>query len=190
MKETADEKDVSAIEDSSQTESRVPCQDAHAQRSRDTEQASRSGTGTAYCVKSCASISTSEETTVKKPSFSFPKTCRLRLHREFQRVYAHGKRVRGAHISLMVYRAPAGGGFKLGLSVRKKVYKRAVDRNRVKRRLREMVRLRRNELADDAWLVIHAEAGVCKASWQALLNEFDELCLRAGIKRATASSRD
>ena len=89
-------------------------------------------------------------------------------------------------MSLMVYHPPAGSGFKLGLSVRKKMYKHAVDRNRIKRRLREIVRLARNDLPENLWLVIHAETGIDKASWQELVSEFDTLCSKAGIKGARA----
>ena len=75
-------------------------------------------------------------------------------------------------------------GFKVGFSVRKKLYRHAVDRNHVKRRLRELVRLQRACLAPDVWLVLQAHSGVPAAPWSALGSEFQTLCQSAGLLRA------
>ena len=55
-------------------------------------------------------------------------------------VYRHGKTVRQPKISLVFYQN-ARGGQRFAVVVSKKVFKHAVDRNRVRRRLYEAVRL-------------------------------------------------
>lgn len=125
------------------------------------------------------------DTTVVKPSFSFPKQNRLFLRRDFNRVLSNGKRFPGRIITILVCPVDPREGFKAGFTVRKKIFKRAVDRNRVKRRLREIVRLCRPALNDNIWIILLAGPETLKAPWQSLCEEFNELCLRAGILRNT-----
>jgi len=121
------------------------------------------------------------DTTVNTPSFSFPKQNRLFLKRDFSRVFSSGKRVSGRIITILACPVEPGEGFKAGFSVRKKLFKRSVDRNRIKRRLREIVRLHRDGLSDDVWILLMAGPRSLAAPWQLLCDEFKELCLRAGI---------
>ena len=69
---------------------------------------------------------------------SFPRRERLRHRRDFQRCYARGMRRHGALLILFVH--PNGqSGPRFGITASRKVGK-AVVRNRVKRRLREIYR--------------------------------------------------
>lgn len=131
------------------------------------------------------------ETTDTAPSFSFPKRLRLHRQRDFTALYRNGRRVHGVFMMLIAF-APPGEcvGFKAGFSVRKKLYHRAVDRNRVKRRLRELVRLKRPELTDRMWIVLQANAGVVTCPWKTLWIEFNTLCTKAGLDRAKASPHE
>ena len=131
------------------------------------------------------------ETTDTAPSFSFPRRLRLHRQRDFAALYRTGRRARGELITLIALVPPAAdAGFKAGFSVRKKLYRRAVDRNRVKRRLRELVRLKRPELAESVWLVLQANAGVDTCPWKTLWNEFNTLCSSAGLHRGKASPHE
>jgi len=57
----------------------------------------------------------------------------------------------------------------------------AVVRNRVRRRLREIVRKHQHDLQEDFWIVLIAKAGATKASYTALEDEWLRLAKRASI---------
>ncbi len=69
-----------------------------------------------------------------------PKENRLRLKKAFERIFNDGKWGGQGCISLK-YKPMEGSDPKIGFMVGKKVSKSAVKRNRIKRQLREMVRL-------------------------------------------------
>ena len=82
----------------------------------------------------------------------FPRRRRLTRPDEFNRVYGQGRRTRQG--PLVVHALPnACGHARLGLSVSKKVGN-AVDRNRVKRRLRDAFRHLQHQLPGSYDLVI------------------------------------
>ncbi len=60
----------------------------------------------------------------------------------------------------------------------------AVERNHVRRRLRELVRLTRRKLREGVWLVLIARAAAREASWHALHDEWLALAERASILNA------
>lgn len=72
-----------------------------------------------------------------------PRASRLRRSRDFQAVYK--RRLSWATPKLVLYVRPRtpreGGESRLGFVISKKIAKRAHDRNRLKRRLREIGRL-------------------------------------------------
>lgn len=81
----------------------------------------------------------------ESPRFLFRRPLRLRRARDFARVYREGSRARGP--SLTVALVPNGLEHpRLGLSVGKRCWKRAVRRNRVRRVFREAFRLSVPEL--------------------------------------------
>ena len=76
---------------------------------------------------------------------SFPRAVRLLRHADFERVYKQGKRHYSASMSVFYLERPAGdkasaSGLRVGFTVGR-VLGGAVQRNRMKRRLREAVRL-------------------------------------------------
>src|SRR5689334_12518807 len=73
-----------------------------------------------------------------------PRAARLKRNRDFRAVYARGKSFSTPALTLYVRpRArgePAGAASRLGFVISKKAARRAHDRNRLKRRLREICR--------------------------------------------------
>jgi ribonuclease P protein component len=70
----------------------------------------------------------------------FPRSVRLLRHADFERVYKQGQRHFAAHMTVFYLRRQDGKGSRVGFTVGK-VLGGAVTRNRMKRRLREAVRL-------------------------------------------------
>jgi ribonuclease P protein component len=108
---------------------------------------------------------------------------RLRSPRDFQRVRAQGKRVSGGLLSLGYVAQAEPGWTRFGLSVSRRVGG-AVVRNRVKRRLREIVRRKLADIAPGFDLVITARAGAADARIEALDQETRTLLSRARLLRA------
>jgi ribonuclease P protein component len=70
----------------------------------------------------------------------FPRGVRLLRHADFERVYKQGRRHFAAHLTVFYLARQKAEGVRVGFTV-SKVLGGAVVRNRMKRRLREAVRL-------------------------------------------------
>lgn len=95
---------------------------------------------------------------------TLPKSRRLRTPDDFRRVYQSRQFGNSAHhtFNARAKEADSELGAALGVTVSKKVSKHAVQRNRIKRQIREFYRLRQHQL-DPAELVITAKASCAKA---------------------------
>jgi ribonuclease P protein component len=119
---------------------------------------------------------------VKQPAANvggdFPRSARLLKHSDFERVYKQGRRHFSAHLSVFYLRqviaGPASGhqGARVGFTVGRALGG-AVQRNRIKRRLREAVRRQREVLsgAGAVDLVINPKKSVLTLDFSAVLNE-------------------
>ena len=72
---------------------------------------------------------------------------RLTGHDAFESVLRHGRRIEGLYLQLIVAPAPASGG-RIGYIISRKISTRAVDRNRIRRKLREAVRAQPSATCD------------------------------------------
>ncbi len=81
------------------------------------------------------------------PTHIFPKSQRLKSRKKLQQVFAEGKSVRTKDLRL-VYLAEksALADVKCGVGLTTRNFKHAVDRNRIKRLLREAYRLQQHDL--------------------------------------------
>jgi ribonuclease P protein component len=112
---------------------------------------------------------------------------RLCANRDFQRVYRAGRS--WAHPLLVLHVLAQPEGRRVGISVSKKVGG-AVCRNRVKRRLREIVRARIGDWKPgfDAVLVIRAPAA--RAEFADLIQALEQLAQRSHITREPEGDPD
>jgi len=105
-----------------------------------------------------------------KPGLGFPRDARLVRKSEFDAVYRTGKRRSNSHFTLFV-RANELPLSRFGFSI-KKALGGAVVRNRMRRRLREIVRCHRQEIPAGWDMVIHPKSSVARAPFAALTAEF------------------
>ena len=113
---------------------------------------------------------------------TFPKRRRLHNRREFQRVYNEGVRISGRLFSVFLLRDAENGPSRVGLTVSRKVGG-AVVRNRVKRLLREAVRLNWECLPDGCWAVLHARPSVRTAAFSEVESEWLRMMRRSSEAR-------
>lgn len=122
------------------------------------------------------------DATTRHPRFRFPAARRLRLNRDFVRVRTEGRTVRGNLLMLGVLPVDETAAFRVGLVTSKRVGG-AVARNRVRRRLREIVRRHQHALGTGLWLVVIARPVAACASSAALEDDWLRLLKRASILR-------
>jgi ribonuclease P protein component len=97
---------------------------------------------------------------------TFPREARLVRKAEFDAVYRAGKRRSSSHFTAF-FRANEQPQSRFGFSI-KKALGGAVVRNRIRRRLREMVRCHRLEIPAGWDIVIHPKSTVASAAFAAL----------------------
>jgi ribonuclease P protein component len=115
-----------------------------------------------------------------QPDFSFGKSKRLIRSSDFARVRSEGCTFRGNLMMLGVMTGSDAQSFRAGFVTSKRVGG-AVVRNRIRRRLREIVRLHQRELRQDLWLVTIARSGAARARYPELRDEWLRLAKRASI---------
>ena len=115
-----------------------------------------------------------------------PAEQRLRNNRDFRAVYAKGRSRVGPLAVLYVWKRPADSpaptsGRRIGFVVSKK-QGGAIERNRIKRRMREAVRLRLGDLKDGPYdLIFVARSGLKTAEWPQLQAALAELLRQGGM---------
>jgi ribonuclease P protein component len=128
-----------------------------------------------------ATVSRASET----PRLDFPRACRLVRRAEYDAVYRQGRRRSSREFT--VFLRPNGlGHSRFGWSI-KKALGGAVRRNRIRRRLREIVRLHRQEISPGWDIVIHPRSSAATADFPALASELWKLLPR---EKPAANSKD
>ena len=110
----------------------------------------------------------------------FPKTRRLTLTSQFALVRTEGQSVRGRLLILGFLRREKTERFQVGFVTSKRIGG-AVVRNRVRRRLRDVVRTQQGKLREGFWFVVIARPAAARACYRALKDEWLRLAERASI---------
>jgi ribonuclease P protein component len=102
-----------------------------------------------------------------------PRTARLLKPADFRRVFQRARRAQDANFTILA-RANDGNPARLGLAIARKQVRRAVDRNRLKRLIRDSFRHRRAEL-HGLDLVVMARSRAVSATNAELFESLAEL---------------
>jgi ribonuclease P protein component len=123
----------------------------------------------------------STEHTAANAGASFPRSARLLKHSDFDRVYKQGRRHFSSHMTVFYLRQAEGASSQAALPEKSarvgftvgRVLGGAVERNRIKRRLREAVRRRRSVLqgAGAVDVVINPKKSVLNLEFSVVLEE-------------------
>ena len=113
---------------------------------------------------------------------AFPRSARLLRHADFERVYKQGRRHFSASMTVFYWqraeaaeaqaaaKSPVASGLRIGFTV-SRALGGAVQRNRMKRRLREAVRLTRPLTGPSADVVINPKKTLLTADFAAVVSE-------------------
>lgn len=108
------------------------------------------------------------------------KELRLRKNQDFQLVFKKGTSVANRQLVLYVYKNPETKHFRVGISVSKKIG-RAVVRNKIKRRLKEIVRSHAQHIPPGVDLILIVRAQAVGLTYQELSGSFIHLLKRAKL---------
>ena len=117
---------------------------------------------------------------MSRKKLSLPKTKRLTLSSEFARVKGQGITERGRYLVLGTAKVKEETSFRAGFITPKHIGT-AVVRNRVRRRLRDIVRTEQPRLQTGLWIVVVARPYAANATHQQLRDEWLRLAERASI---------
>jgi ribonuclease P protein component len=143
-----------------------------------------------------ASVPEASNQGIERPTAkSFPRSARLLRHADFERVYKQGKRHFSASMTVFYLSRQESKanieivpGLRVGFTVGRALGG-AVQRNRMKRRLREAVRLTRPVPGPPADVVINPKKALLSTDFDAVLNEVRQAFVVIDKKLAGSASR-
>lgn len=110
----------------------------------------------------------------------FPKSARLSRASEFARLKREGTSFHGRLMVLSVLKTEPDAETRIGFITSRRVGG-AVVRNRVRRRLREVVRAVRPAIGRGHWLVLIARQSASRATFEAIRTEWLQLAQRSAV---------
>ena len=124
---------------------------------------------------------------------ALPKSMRLKGHRTFDYIHKNSKKYRGSLMSFKVARSnpqllishkltDISKNFKVAIAISKKVSKKAVVRNKIRRILHEyLLKIIQNNSHKPYWLLVNLEFGYSFYDKNKLLEEFRHLMFKSGL---------
>jgi ribonuclease P protein component len=109
-----------------------------------------------------------------------PSSLRIKQSRDYARVRSEGTSFPGRYLVLSVLRGAISSGFQFGLITPKRIGI-AVVRNKVRRRLREIVRAHQERIADGCHVVVIARWKSPEAGYADLEKDWLRLAKRADL---------
>ncbi|MEM6251554.1 MAG: ribonuclease P protein component [Cyanobacteria bacterium P01_D01_bin.156] len=121
---------------------------------------------------------------------ALPKQHRLRSPRSFSKVYRQGQRAGGRVLGIKALREPAPGnapherglpGVCFGVSISRKVHKRAVVRNRIKRQIHTAISTLLPRIHGAWWIVINVRPAATTCEYYEFLQELEKLLVELEV---------
>jgi ribonuclease P protein component len=122
-----------------------------------------------------------------RPALGLPRTRRLLRKVDYEAVYARGRRLGDGLFGISFLRREPPGPSRIGMSVGLKAAGNGVQRNRIRRVIRESFRLAQHEL-EGVDIVVTARSGVRHAANERLRHSLDALWSKLA-RQCGASSR-
>lgn len=108
-----------------------------------------------------------------------PKAHRLKKRQDYRAVYEQGIRRYSPHLTLIALNQKQGMNqipeTKVGISISKKVSKKAVIRNRIKRQIRSAIMANWQLIAPGAQIIIVVKPKAIKCKYEHFLRELEKL---------------
>ncbi len=123
-------------------------------------------------------------------STHFLRSARLILNNDFQKVFANKTNLVGKYMVIWFADGIKDTGLRLGVVASKRTFRRAVDRNRAKRLLREAFRLNKSNFNIDRDLVIVARKRILDVKCQDVEQELLRLLNVASGRGQEANGRE
>jgi ribonuclease P protein component len=122
-------------------------------------------------------------------SYTFRRAEKLHRDKDFQQVLKSGRRLVHPAIFIYIYPQPATGKIRrLGLITSRRIGN-AVQRNRLKRRLREIFRLNKDRLAPGIDIIFMTRPGAADLNYRQLQSVVYALFTKAGVLHAEEKDR-
>ena len=122
---------------------------------------------------------------------ALPRQYRLRSPRSFSKVYRHGKRAAKRCLAIKALKNPlpdeetlsngSSSGLRFGVSISRKVHKRAVVRNRIKRQIHAALGLLLPRVSGDWWIVINVRTTATACEYNEFLRELEKLLIELEV---------
>ena len=124
---------------------------------------------------------------------ALPKSMRLKGHRTFDYIHKNSKKYRGSLMTFKVARSnpqllishklnDISKNFKVAIAISKKVSKKAVVRNKIRRILHEyLLKIIHNNSHKPYWLLVNLKFGYSYYDKDKLLEEFHHLMFKSGL---------
>lgn len=139
----------------------------------------RRAAGSSLSATSEPSVTESAKPPQPRPGHSFPKSARLLKTSDFKRVYDHGRKISGPFFMAICAAHSGSEPARVGFTVPRRLGN-SVIRNRIRRRMREAVRLELHQLAAGRDLVFHPRGAVQDAPFTELRREVERVFRTCG----------
>ncbi len=116
-----------------------------------------------------------------------PKANRLKDHRNFRQVYQAGKTYKSSHLVLRILssstlsNSDAPPPTRFGITISRKVSKKAVVRNRLKRQIRSAIRTLLPQVSSGWQVIIIVRHHAIECNYEHFLRELKQLLIQAEI---------